>query len=79
VLTRRGGRGMKKLIVLLALCVLGCAPTKFFKAGITQEQAQHDYYECSVQAGAESWDGNPLILADQRAACMKARGYEGRY
>jgi hypothetical protein len=71
----------KAISLLLGLFICGCAPTKFYQAGVGQDQYQKDYYECSVQAGQESnaWGGNPLILDSSRENCMKTRGYTGTW
>lgn len=67
------------LVILLSSVLCGCYPSHFVRSDVTQEQSQKDYYECTVQAGQESsaWGGNPLILDQMRAECMKARGYTG--
>jgi hypothetical protein len=70
---------LKLLVIPLLFALGGCAPTHFYNTSVTQEQYNKDYYECTTQAGAESWGGNPLILDEQRAKCMKARGYTSQY
>ncbi len=67
------------LVLLLALLLNGCYPQHWVKPNMTSDQYNKDYYECTTQAGAESWGGNPLILDQMRAKCMKERGYQGTY
>lgn len=67
--------------ILGVLLLTGCYPTHFVNSSVTTEQSRKDYYECTVQAGQESnaWGGNPLILDQMRAECMKSRGYTGTW
>ena len=67
------------VVILLGLVLSGCYPQHWVKPNMTSDQYNKDYYECTSQAGAESWGGNPLILDQQRASCMQTRGYHGTY
>jgi len=70
-----------KILILLLICfaLCGCYPQHWVKPDVTSDQYNKDYYECTSQAGAESWGGNPLILDQQRANCMRTRGYTGSF
>lgn len=79
----------KYLIVLLATVLGGCAQGRWFKDGITQQQANQDHYDClresqqrvsGAQVNAYGGTAQNTVITNPNLynACIAARGYTYR-
>ena len=79
----------KYLLVFLPLVLVGCAEYKWYKDGISQQEANQDAYACLQEAqqrvsdaavGAYGGYSNSKVITNPHLynACLAARGYTYR-
>lgn len=71
---------MKKLMIVVAVAVTGCAPNVWTKPGGTQAESERDIAECRYQAslataGISSAVEQGLAKNDLGRQCLRLRGY----